>query len=160
MVWLLLKTGKNKIMANRISNVPSWFFWNLKRGKKKEIASMFASKMGGGIKFTSRCLRGYRIFWHGVSEVKIPSQGALGVMGANLNILNSNLVSVQHTRLLLMCGNRIRRVNVPVKLTFPKIKLPACKSNPHPPVTLGKWGTSILLWGNGENEEGIWIKNF
>lgn len=95
-------------MANRIPNVPScfvfFFFLNLKMGEKKEIVSMLATKMGGGIKFTSPCLRGYRIFWHGVSEVKIRSQGSLGVMGTNLNILNSNLVSVQHTRLLLKCA--------------------------------------------------------
>lgn len=91
-------------MANRIPNVPSWFIFESEKGKKKkEIVSMLATKTGG-LKFTSPCLRGYRIFWHGVSEVKIRSQGALGVMGTNLNILNSSLVSVQHTRLLLKCA--------------------------------------------------------
>lgn len=106
MVWLLLKTGKN-IMANRIPNVPScfvFFFFESENGRKKRNSINACHKDGGGIKFTSPCLRGYRIFWHGVSEVKIRSQGSLGVMGTNLNILNSNLVSVQHTRLLLKCA--------------------------------------------------------
>lgn len=57
-----------------------------------------------GIKFTSLWLRGYRICWHGISEVKIHSQGALNVMGTNINILKRNLVSVQQTRLLLKCA--------------------------------------------------------
>lgn len=64
---------------------------------------MLATKIGG-IEVTSLCLRGYRIFWHGFNEVKISSQGALGVIGTNLNILNSSLVSVQHTRLSLKCA--------------------------------------------------------
>lgn len=56
-----------------------------------------------GIKFTRSWLRGYRISWPGISEVKIHSQDTLGVMGTNINILNRNLVSVQHKRLLLQC---------------------------------------------------------
>lgn len=36
MVWLRLKTGKSKIMANRIPNVPSWIFFGSEKGNKKK----------------------------------------------------------------------------------------------------------------------------
>lgn len=71
--------------------------------KRNSIDACHKNREDQGYKVASPCLKGYRIFWHGFSEVKIRSQGALDVMGTNLNILNSNLVSVQHTRLLLKC---------------------------------------------------------
>lgn len=47
---------------------------------------------------------------------------------------------------------------MPVKLTFPKIKLPACKSNP--PVTLGNEAPPFSCEEMGKMKKASELKNF